>query len=75
MENKVYMYIEVYKSLELFSEPEPSTSKQSKPRAKIQEFKELSKLNEESDEAEVAEKSDEAEVVEKTNEGMSLSIN
>ncbi|CAL1677972.1 unnamed protein product [Lasius platythorax] len=63
--------VDVFENVKKFflsTEPEPSTSKQSKPRAKIQESKELSKLSEESDEAEVAEKSDEAEVVEKTNE-------
>lgn len=66
-------YIEVYKSFELFSEPQPSTSKPSKPHTKIQESEELSKLSGEGSEAEVVEKSNEAEVVEKTN-GMSFSI-
>ncbi|XP_072751003.1 protein timeless homolog [Anoplolepis gracilipes] len=77
--------VDVFENVKKFfiptvSEPEPSTSKQSKSRTKIplsQESKELSQLNEDSDEAEVveksaetkvAEKSDEAEVAKETNE-------
>ncbi|XP_050450903.1 protein timeless homolog [Cataglyphis hispanica] len=65
--------VDVFENVKRFfapTEPEPSTSKQLKPRIKIQlsqESKEL-QLNEESDEAEVAEKSNEAKVTEKNNE-------
>ncbi|XP_070151223.1 protein timeless homolog [Polyergus mexicanus] len=65
--------VDVFENVKKFfvpTEPKPSTSKQSKPCAKIQlsqESKELSQLNEESDEAEVAEKNDETKIAEKNN--------
>ncbi|XP_029159250.1 protein timeless homolog [Nylanderia fulva] len=70
--------VDVFENVKKFfvpAEPQPSTSKQSKPRAKIQKSKQLSKLSGEGSEAEVAEKSDEAKVVEETNDNISNARN